>query len=122
MPCKNKIFMDLEFDCSKDYCEILSIGAVKCDKKFNVLDEFYTITKPLKQKKISEGVKALTGLNEDIIEQEGIELSKALDEFLNWIGEKPPRILVWGDDDKKVFNKATKNLNTKNKNSYSILM
>lgn len=115
MSYKEKIFMDLEFDYYNGYPEILSIGAVKCDKKYNTLNKFYTITKPLKRKKISKAVKELTGLNEDIIKERGKELSTTLNELLEWIGEDKIQIFVWGNEDKRVLYRAIKTLNATDK-------
>lgn len=115
MSYKEKIFMDLEFDHYNGYPEILSIGAVKCDRKYNTLDKFYTITKPLKRKKISEAVKELTGLNEDIIKERGKELSTTLNELLEWIGKDKIQIFVWGNEDKRVLDRAIRALNATDK-------
>lgn len=110
------IFMDIEFDFDRGYTEILSIGAVKCNRDFDTIDKFYTLAKPLTSRSISEYVKRLTGLNESVINTVGKELPLVFEEFSNWLGSLDKnKIFVWGDEDKRVLEQSFKTLNVESK-------
>lgn len=110
------IFMDIEFDCNKDYTEILSIGAIKTDKNFNIIDKFYSLSKPLIHKRINPCVKELTGLEESLIYNDGKELSIVIKELSNWLEHfKGTDIFVWGSEDKRVLEQSIKMLNMTSK-------
>ena len=50
----NYIFLDLEFNCFTDdhtFCEITSIGAVKCDKTFKKINCFHSYVIPISYEK-----------------------------------------------------------------------
>ena len=105
----NYIIFDLEFnqqhpDDIKDdnkpelLFEIIQIGALKLDSKFNTISTFNYLIKPNIHTKIHPYVENLTKITED-------ELNKALDfknvynEFLKFIGNTDSVLVVWGTSD-----------------------
>lgn len=107
----NYIIFDLEFnqqhpDDIKDdnkpelLFEIIQIGALKLDSKFNTISTFNHLIKPNIHTKIHPYVENLTKITED-------ELNKSLDfknvynEFIKFIGNNDSILVVWGISDIK---------------------
>ncbi len=90
----NYIIFDLEWNqaFNKDYenpripFEIIEIGAVKLDSKFNLIDTFSSIIKPRLYKKLESHIKTILNYDEDTLFK-GKPFDMVCREFLKWCGE-----------------------------------
>ena len=83
--------------------EIIQIGAVKLDERYEELSRFTTFVKP-KYGKVDAFIKDLTGITREDVAQAN-DLAKAVDEFLNWIGNDEAICVSWSMSDKYQFKK-----------------
>lgn len=105
---KGYIFMDLEFDSEKEYTEILSIGAIRCDNDFNIIDNFYSLVRLSVREYINPYVKEMTNITEEKL-QTAKSLKDVIFEFNKWVNKGEVRsIYVWGDADRDVLLKSLK--------------
>ncbi len=99
-----RILFDLEATCWEDKefqkvnFEIIEIGAVKFDcKSFDVIDEFQTFVKPVRNTVLSNYCKNLTSIT-----QEQVDNAPTFDVvyrlFMNW-AKDCPLFLGWGNAD-----------------------
>ncbi len=65
--------------------DIIEIAAIKVGSD-NYEEFCYLI---LNERKLPDGIVELTGITDQILAKEGLDISKALDEFVNFIGELP---------------------------------
>lgn len=106
------IFLDLEFDRytqDSSFHEINSIGAVKCDSNFKVVDCFQISVRP----RSVNSTSTLFSENEEYIylnnkmkkiSKYGIDLKLALDKLQAWIsGSSKPHIYTWSNSDRKIM-------------------
>lgn len=101
------ILMDLEWNCpyskvvTKNQtdidCEIVQIGAVKVDEKFEIIDTFKIMVMPKYYPKMHKKVANLTGIQTDDL-QYGFPFKKAFSYFSKWCGDDFI-FLTWGPDD-----------------------
>lgn len=78
--------------------EIIEIGAVKLNERFEIADKFGCLIKPQYNKEIKPQIVRLTGITSlDISMSASFE--KALPAFRNWIGKGKTRIYSWGKQD-----------------------
>ncbi len=97
------VILDLEWNGSyskskrKFVNEIIEIGAVKIDEKFNLLDTFSALIKPQIGKKICNRVRELTKITNDELNEFGISFQKATKLFTDFA--KDSVIMTWGDSD-----------------------
>lgn len=97
------VILDMEWDGA--YCkqhkrfvnQILQIGAVKLDEKFNIIDIFDVTIKSSISKRISKRFTELTGITKDMM-LEGISLSDAVDKYNAWLGDDTITI-TWSNSD-----------------------
>lgn len=82
-------------------CEVIQIGAVMLDEKFNYLGEFSTFVKPI-YSIISEEITALTGICNADVENADI-FGSAFYKLFTWAGSGKDDIttLCWSDSDYK---------------------
>ena len=99
----NYIILDFEWNNAyykKNHAfvnEIVEIGAVKLDGKFNIIDRFSRVVRSSITKKLSGRFKELTGMtNETMLD--GIPFADALNEYKLWAGEHNVT-LTWSDSD-----------------------
>ena len=77
--------------------EILQIGAVKLNEKFDVYDTFQIIVKSSLTKRVSGRVKELTGItNEQMLG--GVSLKDAVMSYNNWAGTDTVT-MTWSNSD-----------------------
>lgn len=99
----NYIILDLEWNNAyykKKHAfvnEIVEIGAVKLDEKFNIVDSFSQVVRSSITKKLSGRFKELTGMTNEIM-LDGIPFEVALKNYKNWAG-KDTVTLTWSDSD-----------------------
>lgn len=90
----NYIIFDLEWNqcCGRDFenprmpFEIIEIGAVKLDKKFNIIDTYSRIIKPKLYKKLQPHIKSILNYDEATLKK-GKPFDMVYREFIKWCGE-----------------------------------
>lgn len=99
------IIFDLEWNNAYNYAlkkpmnEIIEIGALKLDEKFNIVDSFKQLIKPKLSKKLSSRCKNLTKITNEEIRENGIAFETAIDDFSHWSRGKDNIFLSWSDSD-----------------------
>lgn len=101
------IVLDLEFNIVDDpqirksiQQEIIEIGAVKVDAKGTPIDTFNSLVKPQHCHDVAPIVHRLTGISwRDLACSD--PLPKVLEHFHDWCGEKPTRMVIWSNSDKR---------------------
>ena len=87
--------------------EIIQIGAIKFDKDFNKIGTFNTLIKPVVHTSIHPYVENLTKIT-DLDIKSSIEFPEVYEDFLNFIGDSPSCLGVWGLNDIKELIKNIK--------------
>ncbi|MGN0436757.1 MAG: exonuclease domain-containing protein [Wujia sp.] len=77
--------------------EIIEIGAVKLDSKFNIIDSYSSIVKPRLYKKLQPHIKAILNYDETTL-RTGRPFDMVCREFLKWCGEDYT-FCTWGSMD-----------------------
>ncbi|MBR5473485.1 MAG: exonuclease domain-containing protein [Clostridia bacterium] len=97
------VILDMEWDSAyhKKYKrfvnQILQIGAVKLDEKFNIVDIFDVTIKSSISKRVSGRFTQLTGITKEMM-LGGISLSDAVEQYNNWLGDDTVTI-TWSNSD-----------------------
>lgn len=97
------VILDMEWDGAyhKEHKrfvnQILQIGAVKLDEKFNIVDIFDVTVKSSISKKVSKRFVELTGITKEMM-LDGILLSEAVDQYNKWLGNDTVTI-TWSNSD-----------------------
>lgn len=106
------IVLDLEWTngqskvLKKSINEIIEIGALRIDENLNICDTYKQLVKPHFTGALSWRVKSLTHITSEEIEEQGIELSDALSDFSDWVGEDDAVFLTWSNTDIYVLAEA----------------
>ena len=81
--------------------EIIEIGAVRLDDKYNLTGEFSRLIKPKLYTKFHKYIKDILNYDEEKLMKEGIPFKEACQEFLDWCGEndKDYVFCTWGPSD-----------------------
>lgn len=80
---KKYVVLDLETDGLNPFNDnIIEIGAVKVGEKQENFQRFIKI-----ERKLSEEIKSLTRIDDEMLEEKGIPLKRALEEFIKFIGD-----------------------------------
>ena len=77
--------------------EVIQIGAVKLDDKFNISDTFKVLISPVFYKKMHSKVSKLTKIKTSDLKN-GLPFNEAFEQFKLWCGEDFV-FLIWGWDD-----------------------
>ena len=77
--------------------EIIQIGAVMLNEKFEIIDEFCSFIRPVFGK-INYFIQSLTGITEKDIKIAPL-LETALHHMLDWIGDREPLFYSWSETD-----------------------
>lgn len=102
------VIVDLEATCWGDVAdktmpylnEIIQIGAVACDRNFNIISKFSSYVKPVYNPTLSDFCKKLTGIRQDLVD-DAPRLEKALQYYSNWLGGKSYDWGSWGNFDNR---------------------
>ncbi len=81
--------------------EIIQIGAVKLDEKFNIKDSFKIIIKPKYYRILHKHIQKLTGITQYQLER-GADFSDAIKQFRRFCGRHCVW-MIWGTDDIAIF-------------------
>lgn len=104
---KNYIVFDLEWNQSPTGkegsvenipFEIIEIGAVKLNDKFEVISEFHELIKPKVYKKIHYKISEVTHMNMAQLRDEGKDFAEVMRLFISWCG-KEAIFCTWGSMD-----------------------
>ncbi len=99
------IIFDLEWNNSYSHItksfvnEIIEIGAVKLNRKLEIVDTFKQLIKPTLSKKMCNRFKNLTNITVEEIEQNGIDFNSAFHDFALWSREEGNIFLSWSSSD-----------------------
>ena len=99
----NYIILDLEWDSTffvkqkRFINQILQIGAVKLDEKFNVIDTFEATIKSSISKRVTGRFATLTGITSEIM-RNGLPFSEAVEKYNAWVGEDTVT-MTWSNSD-----------------------
>ena len=77
--------------------EIIEIGAVKLNERYQKISEFQCFIKPVVHKKLQAHVRELLAYDEKMLAQ-GVSFSKAVDTFFDWCDENYV-FCTWGTED-----------------------
>lgn len=97
------VILDMEWDSvyhklyKRFVNQILQIGAVKLDEKFNIVDIFDVTVKSSVCKKVSNRFTQLTGITKEMM-LAGILLEDAVDRYNEWLGDDTVTI-TWSNSD-----------------------
>lgn len=103
----NTVIIDLEFTRLNPKCtderkickyEVIEIGAVKLNSQQEVISRFNTLVKPT-YSEIQDKVTALTHISDAMV-QTAPSFTKALSDFIYWVGEEDSIIYSWSDTDR----------------------
>lgn len=83
--------------------EIIQIGAVLLDENYQYEDQFATFVRP-DYGQIDSFIRKLTGISQKQVE-DAPDFKKAMDKFLEWIGDREVRIMSWSDTDRAQIRK-----------------
>lgn len=64
--------------------EIIEIGAVKVNRDSNIHTTFQTLVKP--NKKIPKKITQITGISQEMVDEEGASIESAISDFIEFIG------------------------------------
>lgn len=67
--------------------EIVQIGAVKLDERFETVDELRLYVKPFLYPKLHNRIATLTGIRQQDLQTQGIPFPEVYDRFAHWCGE-----------------------------------
>ncbi len=99
----NYIILDLEWDSTffvkqkRFINQILQIGAVKLDEKFNIIDTFEATIKSSISKRVTGRFATLTGITSEIM-RNGLPFSEAVEKYNAWVGEDTVT-MTWSNSD-----------------------
>ncbi len=104
---KNYIVFDLEWNqcpSGKDNevtgvpFEVIEIGAVKLDERWQVVDTFRRYIKPQLYDRINTYTSEVINITMELLNEQGMSFVKACSEFLGWCG-LDYTFVIWGDSD-----------------------
>lgn len=86
--------------------EIIEIGAVKLDKKFNMVDEYSSIVRPQVYRILQNNVRNMLPYDEDYL-RTGRTFDKVCKEFLDWCEKETEEYVfcTWGPSDLSILQK-----------------
>lgn len=67
--------------------EIIEIGAIRVNRDSDVHETFQTLVRPANR--VPKRITEITGITNDMVETDGLELVEALTEFRNFVGDLP---------------------------------
>ncbi len=78
--------------------EIIEIGAVKVNEKYEIISEFSSLIKPKIYKKLHNSIRAMLNYDENELKN-GKPFQEACTEFLKWCGPEEYVFCTWGSTD-----------------------
>lgn len=99
------IIFDLEWNNSYNYKtktginEIIEIGAIKLNKRLEIVDTFKQLIKPRVSKKLGSRFKNLTHITMEEIKSCGVDFDDAFGDFALWSREEGNIFMSWSNSD-----------------------
>lgn len=100
----NYCFIDFEMICpdsgrTMSNTEIISIGAIITDHKFNIIDQFNTIIRPGKNHVVPSRIIELTGITQEMVDSAD-NFATCFNRFGEWLKPyKVYQLITWGNFD-----------------------
>lgn len=82
--------------------EIIEIGAVKLDEKFQIVDEFRCYVNPKFYKKLHSRIASLTKIRDRVLAEQGVPFPEMYARFMDWCGEDFA-FMTWSTSDLPVL-------------------
>lgn len=82
--------------------EIIEIGAVKLNDKFEIIDELKLYIKPQYYTKLHRRIVTLTGIRDQLLNEQGLPFPEAFEKFQQWCGETFSYV-TWSNSDLPVL-------------------
>ncbi len=82
--------------------EIIEIGAVKLDDRFQIVDELRLYVMPKYYTKMHHRIASLTHINDKCLQENGVTFPEAFQKFRQWCGEEYA-YMTWSDSDLPVL-------------------
>lgn len=79
--------------------EIVEIGAVKLNSKYEIIDTFQILIKPKVYTVLNYEIHKVVPIEMKEIREKGVSFQKAAKQFFDWIGDKEYRFCTWGSMD-----------------------
>ncbi len=99
------IIFDFEWNNAYNYAtksfmnEIIEIGAVKLDKRLNIVDTYKQLVIPHFTRKLSSRCKRLTNITNEEIKENGISFKDAFSDFARWGKGEENVFMSWSNSD-----------------------
>ena len=97
------VILDLEFNgafsmmANRFVNEIIEFGAVKCDEKLNIVDNFSSLVTPKITKKLNPHVSRLTHIRMDELQESNNSFERVFARFREFLGDGV--LMTWGTGD-----------------------
>ena len=99
----NYVVLDLEFNSTYSEAhhrfinEIIEIGAVKCDEKFNIINTFSVLIKPAVSKELNIHVSKLTNISIKELNRSNVNFKSAIKSFVEFMDDSI--LMTWSTTD-----------------------
>lgn len=99
-----KCFLDLEMSMHPYYVdknfvqEVIQVGYLLVDEQDNVIQEYDTMIRPTRHKKITKRTKKFLKISQEDVDK-GIDFETFYNDFENMINTYHPAIFIWGKND-----------------------
>lgn len=91
--------------------EVISVGVVKLDQDYHIVDKFYRVIKPVLNDKIPKFTFELTHITQKELDN-GITFKECMDELEAFLEHDSSSIIyAWGNEDKTIFLRNLKKIN-----------
>ncbi|MCI8372422.1 MAG: exonuclease domain-containing protein [Lachnospiraceae bacterium] len=79
--------------------EIVEIGAVKLNERFEKVATFHRLINPKIYLELNDEMHKIVPLSIEELQENGVDFAKAAESFFEWCGQEEYRFCVWGDTD-----------------------
>ncbi len=79
--------------------EIVEIGAVKLNSKYEIVDTFQVLVRPKVYTELNSSIHKVVPIEMEELRENGVSFPKAIKLFVQWCGEEEYRFCTWGNMD-----------------------